>query len=71
MTLSELAAAARARAEVSIDPHDHAVAAALEAALDAEARAAIRATEEPSVLSGIPPWSEVSRPGTVSWPPMP
>jgi hypothetical protein len=69
VSLSEVTAAAFERAQTSCDPWDWTVYHALRAALDAEARAAIRAIEPPSDLSGLPKWSEVSKPGTVSWPP--
>ena len=56
MSLADKAKAARAVADASLDPADHALAAALEGALDAEAREQLRELEpEPPDPDSFPP----------------
>ena len=55
MSLADKAKAARAVADASLDPADHALAAALEGALDAEAREQLRELEpEPADPDSFP-----------------
>jgi hypothetical protein len=67
MNLSDRARRAREIADRSLDRGDHMHANAMEAALAAEARALVGSTE--SDLSGLPPWSEASKPGEASYGP--
>jgi hypothetical protein len=65
MSLSDKAREARAKADASTDPSDHALANALEAALDAEAREQLRELEpEPADPHSFPdpPMSHVRVP---------
>jgi hypothetical protein len=63
MSLDERIAEAFARADVSLDPTDHAMLHALEAIKGAEIQAAKFAANPPQGdTSDLPPWSEVSKP---------
>jgi hypothetical protein len=68
--LREAAEAARELAGRSINPADHAVANALEAAVKVEQNRALLAalSEPPTPETAPPPWSEVSEPGTSEGP---
>jgi hypothetical protein len=63
--LRAAADAAREKADTSINPADHAVARALEAAVLAEQNRALldALSEPPTPETAPPPWSEVSREG--------
>jgi hypothetical protein len=65
MSLEAAARQAREHADGCGDPQCDAAARALEDALAAEARALIESAEPESDLTRIPPWSQVSKPGTV------
>jgi hypothetical protein len=61
MSLEEAVKRARAKADTSIDPHDHAIALAMEGALAAKRLNAKHAANPPAGdTSDLPPWSEVS-----------
>jgi hypothetical protein len=64
VSLEEKVAAAYEKAQTSLDPHDWRVYHALNGALHAERHP----PPAPADTSGIPPWSEVSEPGTSEGP---
>jgi hypothetical protein len=68
MSLFERVKRAREIADASTDPADHALAHALESALDAEARAIFNAEREPVDTTGIPSAAEAGFPSSIHIP---
>ena len=66
--LTDAIARARAVADVSINPADHRLLRALEAAQAARMRPP--PVHDPGLVADLPPWSAVSRPGESEPPPL-